>query len=230
MSLRSLASLTVVLVALFPTRAFAQHNALTPEEKAEGWTLLFDGKTFPEGLEGDAKIVDGVLVLGGTTSTKARLVELRGGSFELRFEYRTEGATLPMMTTRWRQFLGSGSVGGSLPRVSRGPDDWIEVVFTGRDQPDGRVDVDAKWRTVGEANWQQGLQGSNRGASDTSVWLETPAAGKVYLRNLRVLGDLSPPLWPWLLGGSVVVLLLALVGFVWWRRRARPAPQYQAPL
>ena len=33
-------------IVLFASVAVAQHNQLTPKEKAAGWTLLFDGKTF----------------------------------------------------------------------------------------------------------------------------------------------------------------------------------------
>src|SRR5207302_3860367 len=47
-------------------------NTLTPKEIAEGWILLFDGETtFGWKIEGEAKIKDGVLVIGGERAAKA---------------------------------------------------------------------------------------------------------------------------------------------------------------
>jgi hypothetical protein len=48
-------------------------NALTPAEVAEGWILLFDGATpFGWQVEGEARVEDGELVLGGSKATTAR--------------------------------------------------------------------------------------------------------------------------------------------------------------
>ena len=45
-------------------------NALTPKEIAEGWLLLYDGETtFGWNVEGDAKVKDGKLVIGGEKKT-----------------------------------------------------------------------------------------------------------------------------------------------------------------
>src|SRR5258708_39532626 len=66
-------------------------NALTPKEVAEGWLLLFDGTTtFGWNVDGDAKVQDGVLVLGGYDETRARLTTGLG-SCEFRMEYRIDG-------------------------------------------------------------------------------------------------------------------------------------------
>jgi len=47
-------------------------NTLTPKEIAEGWILLFDGETtFGWKVEGDAKVKDGELILGGEKETTA---------------------------------------------------------------------------------------------------------------------------------------------------------------
>jgi hypothetical protein len=62
------------LVCLVAVSAFAQPNTLTPQEKAAGWKLLFDGKTLEEWLDpakdtppGDAWVVE-----DGTIRTKAK--------------------------------------------------------------------------------------------------------------------------------------------------------------
>ena len=42
----------------------AKPNTLTPKEIAEGWILLFDGKTtFGWKVEGEAKVEDGLILL-----------------------------------------------------------------------------------------------------------------------------------------------------------------------
>jgi hypothetical protein len=46
---------------------------LSPAEVADGWVMLFDGKsTFGWAIDGEGKVEDGVLVLGGTKATTAR--------------------------------------------------------------------------------------------------------------------------------------------------------------
>jgi hypothetical protein len=58
----------LLLLGLLPASAAAQNqtNALTPKEIAEGWILLFDGETtFGWKTEGEVKVEDGFLVVGG---------------------------------------------------------------------------------------------------------------------------------------------------------------------
>ncbi|MBO0697810.1 MAG: DUF1080 domain-containing protein [Zavarzinella sp.] len=48
----------------------AKPNTLTSKEIADGWVLLFDGETtFGWKVEGDAKVADGTLILGGAKAT-----------------------------------------------------------------------------------------------------------------------------------------------------------------
>ena len=92
-------------------------NTLTEAEKAEGWTLLFDGKDLSswrnyqkEGVDGKWKVADGVFTLtekgGGDIITTAQY-----GAFELKLDYNiskggnsglmfhvTEGEKTPWMT------------------------------------------------------------------------------------------------------------------------------------
>jgi hypothetical protein len=63
--------LPVVFLAL--QGMMAQHNTLSPQEKANGWQLLFDGITLEgwrgfkaDGVPGDWSVVDGCIVVSGT--------------------------------------------------------------------------------------------------------------------------------------------------------------------
>jgi hypothetical protein len=54
-------------------------NTLTKEEIAQGWILLFDGETtFGWKIEGDAKVTEGNLMLGGNGQTTATCTTLFG--------------------------------------------------------------------------------------------------------------------------------------------------------
>lgn len=69
---------------------------------AAGWLRLFDGETaFGWSIDGEARVVGGVLVLGGTRTTTAVSPSLGGGEVQLR--YRIEGKEAPMMS------LGAGA-------------------------------------------------------------------------------------------------------------------------
>src|SRR5437867_1203848 len=76
-------------------------NRLTPKEIAEGWVLLFDGKTtFGWKIEGDATIKDGVLILGGERETTAQRTTACGRDWEVKFEFRTGDSGAQV---KWRQ-------------------------------------------------------------------------------------------------------------------------------
>jgi 3-keto-disaccharide hydrolase len=50
----------------------AKANALTPKEIADGWIMLFDGETtFGWKIDGEAKVKDGIMYLGGSQLTTA---------------------------------------------------------------------------------------------------------------------------------------------------------------
>lgn len=109
MNLKTLYKISIVLLFIGATStAKAQQNLLTPKEKKEGWTLLFDGKTskgwrsaksdsFPTGANGWI-IKDGMLTIqssGGAESQNAGDIITVGeyGAFELSFDFRlTRGA------------------------------------------------------------------------------------------------------------------------------------------
>ena len=73
---RPLCTLIVLVIAAASAPAAEKDevnpNRLTPKEIADGWILLFDGQTtFGWKIEGEAKVENGVLVLGGSKAAKA---------------------------------------------------------------------------------------------------------------------------------------------------------------
>jgi hypothetical protein len=69
----------------------AKPNSLTPKEVSEGWILLFDGEsTFGWEIDGDAKVENGELVLGGTKATTARPTS-KFGEFQFVIEHASGG-------------------------------------------------------------------------------------------------------------------------------------------
>lgn len=64
----------LALIVTLPPQAADEPgpNKLTPREIADGWLLLFDGETtFGWRIDGDARVEDGTLVLGGGRATTA---------------------------------------------------------------------------------------------------------------------------------------------------------------
>src|SRR5688572_6939362 len=85
--------LTVLAALAFAAPAFADDkdkpkpNALTPEEIAEGWVMLFDGETtFGWKFNGAAEVKDGALVIGKGQKTTAVLTSRFGSAFEYELE------------------------------------------------------------------------------------------------------------------------------------------------
>jgi hypothetical protein len=82
----------VALLALFlaaPCQgADTRPNTLTPKEIADGWILLFDGEsTFGWTIDGDTKVRNGVLVVGGMGAATPSLATRFGTDFQLQFDF-----------------------------------------------------------------------------------------------------------------------------------------------
>jgi hypothetical protein len=81
----------LLLAALAAAEAKTDPNSLTPKEIEEGWILLFDGKTsFGWQIDGEARVENGELVLGGTKATTAQPTANFGG-YELRIDHMSGG-------------------------------------------------------------------------------------------------------------------------------------------
>jgi hypothetical protein len=71
--------------------------ALTPKEIADGTILLFDGETtFGWKIDGDAKVEDGILKIGGKKAAKAT-TRMRQSSGEMQVEASWTGAKGPLL-------------------------------------------------------------------------------------------------------------------------------------
>ena len=87
----------VPALLILPALVFAAENQLTPAEKKEGWTLLFDGKTM-KGWRDPAKkvkpgngwkIEDGSLAtVKGPNIEEDLITEKSYGDFELKFDWK----------------------------------------------------------------------------------------------------------------------------------------------
>jgi hypothetical protein len=214
----------LVVAAISPARARAQDNALTQEELAQGWSLLFDGKTTAGWeIQGDAAVADGVLVLGGNKVTRARAMPLLGRKFELRLEYRTERPGMPI-NVRWDTggLLGSSSSSRSLDRQSKNAEEWIEIIYTGDVDPKtGIRSVNARFRALGEAAFvAQNVTGTNA-QGGTSVSFDVPPGTKLYLRNVKLTTDAERVPAVYFLAAGAGILLIVLLAFVLFRARRK---------
>ncbi len=100
---RPLCTLIVLVIAAASASAAEKDevkpNRLTPKEIADGWILLFDGRTtFGWKIDGEAKVENGVLVLGGSKAAKAETTaafDWMNAALEL--ETSWEGTTGPSL-------------------------------------------------------------------------------------------------------------------------------------
>jgi hypothetical protein len=202
----------------------AQPHALTPDETAQGWALVFDGSTTSGWtIDGDVTVENGVLVIGGAKATRARVETLLGRNYEMRFEYRAEGG-LPNVRVESSRLLGKGYVSTTLGRASR--NEWIEAVFEGRYDPvkDVRT-VTEKTRAPGEPIFDTRGVGGGTGDRVAKIGFEVPAGSKLFIRSAKVRTDAVDSLGVWLLltAGLGIVILLAAVAFLRSKRKA-PVP------
>src|SRR4051794_32906495 len=88
---------SLAVFVMLPALVFGGDNALTPAEKSEGWTLLFDGKTMKGWRDPAKKIQPGTAwkIENGTLTTAHKprieedlITEKDYGDFELKFDWR----------------------------------------------------------------------------------------------------------------------------------------------
>jgi hypothetical protein len=100
-----LLSVPLVLATLFavsPAPAFAEDNVLSPQEKAEGWTLLFDGQSVSQwrSVKSDSfptniwSVHDGILTVQGLGNAESSrggdiITRARYANFDLQVDFRT---------------------------------------------------------------------------------------------------------------------------------------------
>jgi hypothetical protein len=122
-------------VALSGLLAAPPTAALTPAEAADGWLMLFDGEsTFGWTIDGEAKVENGVLVLGGTKETKA-VSNARFGKSSVDVSYAIAGEGGPAVLSLGRLLGGLPGESGRL-QTSVAPDQAAPFAAT---VPAGRV-------------------------------------------------------------------------------------------
>jgi hypothetical protein len=214
----------IALAAVLLAAGLAVGPAVPAAEPAEGGTPLMEGDQ-PTGwvIEGDSQVVDGILVLGGTRPTRARVRTELGDNFELRVEYRVEGG--PMLRVEGNSIFSGWTSTTSLNQPSV-PSGWMEVIYTGRHDPESQTTiVKERHRGLGEADFGERDVSSASGVSGhVSLGFEVPAGSKLHIRNARLKSD--PPSRRWLLpfaGAGLLLFLAVLAGIGFWyvkRRRA----------
>jgi hypothetical protein len=228
-------ALLVLAVCAMPARAAGepQPGALTPEEAAAGWVQLFDGRDFSKLLiEGDAAVVDGVLVLGGATGATLRVNRDLGEDFELVLFYRVEGLGGLNFRAESHGMMSSASSGTSIPAppaLPGAPPAWRELrCRCQRNQAGDGYDIRLEGQAAGgnrDFSTGMGLTVTNPPA----VWFEVPAGGKLFLRGAKARPDPAAGRWwnsPWgfaaILGAALAALLVAVLLFARWMRRRAP--------
>jgi hypothetical protein len=153
-------------------------NSLTPKEVTDGWLLLFDGETtFGWQVEGEARVKDGVLVLGGDKETTVR-ANAGFDTFTARLSFRCElppGASEPPRLS-WRE----GDRGVTFP-LSKGPG-------TGWGQGTLRVRADDEECELrpemgGTASLKRDLPHRTE-AGPSHLTFHVPAGGRLELRGI----------------------------------------------
>jgi hypothetical protein len=231
---------TLLCLALLPAPALADEPpplALTPEEVAAGWVELFDGQDFSGLLiEGNAEIVDHILVVGGPKAALLRVRRELGDDFELRLFYRTEGWPGLIYHYDKHGLTGYSTGQGSVPEPPcppGGAPEWRELRC--RCQGGNRITLES-WRDGRPVPGDTLDLGRSGGAP--AVWFEVPAGTKLFLRGAQARPDPTAGAWwrtTWgfgaaFLAGFLAVVVAVLVFVRLMRRRlARPAGPPPAP-
>jgi hypothetical protein len=184
--------LTVLLLAAALPASAAEEkdgpNTLTPKEVAEGWLLLFDGETtFGWKIDGDARVEDGLLVLGGGKATTAIL---KFGYFEASWELRWDGPGEPRRVVtafRGAEKDGEAKTPFSHARV-RGKVLWTAERWRVRPDPDPQVTVSSTAEVTGSIPGGTALETTFGFRADRRVVvrLEVPEGTRLYLRNVKL--------------------------------------------
>ncbi len=98
---RTLALLFVLTAGAARAADAPKPNTLTPQEIADGWILLFDGETtFGWKAEGEVKVADGTIRVGGGPKEGSLTSTTNYGPGVVRFTYQVHGNQVAMM--RWQ--------------------------------------------------------------------------------------------------------------------------------
>ncbi len=172
--MRYLFCIPLLLLAAFSAWADepAKPNTLTPKEVEDGWLLLFDGKTtFGWKIDGEAKIADGTLILGGDRPTVARSTT-QFGNFEFRLE--SQGVAQLIVDT------GKGSSGLGLSQQK-------SMLILKTDNTAGQeLGVHTQFRVDKDGTRIDDAAFTADGSSPLTIRFEVPAGNKLALHNVKL--------------------------------------------
>jgi hypothetical protein len=221
-------------VGLFALLAAVPAGQLTPEEAATGWVVLFDGQDFSRLLvDGDTKVADGVLVIGGSGKATLRIRQDLGEDFELLLECRVDGPGTLMFQGESQGMMGSavGAQGLFSAGGQPGPQEWRELRCRCKRNGNGdSYDLRLERLTPeGKTDYSSGMGLTALGPPVVSF--EVPAGTRLLVRGAKVRPEpLAGRWWKTLWGFAailVAVLLVLVVGVLVVVRRMRrrePAP------
>jgi hypothetical protein len=171
--------LTAALAFSGPGGDQPKSNALTPKETADGWILLFDGATpFGWTIEGESKIENGEMLLGGQQKTVAKLTTLLG-SFDLRLEFRvTAGPGVGII----RLYQGSTWLDVDMQCDSKA---WHRFEDTIEVSPMGAINSQYKSIDLTTGAVKGSSTSLTGGSGAARLALVVPAGTKLALRNIK---------------------------------------------
>lgn len=160
----------------------APANTLTAKEIAQGWILLFDGETnFGWKIDGEAKVENGVLVLGGSKAANASL-GFALDHFELRLAFGTEGASPAELIVDTR-----APATGNMHTIVSGKA-WSSFEMTM--EPEAGVSpstISAHLEGKGGSDAKGHFKGSfTHGPGPVAVSFGVPAGSKLSLRGVKL--------------------------------------------
>ncbi|MBI4580364.1 MAG: DUF1080 domain-containing protein [Planctomycetes bacterium] len=154
----------------------AKPNALTPEQIAGGWILVFDGQTpFGWKIEGDGKVADGAMVLGGGKATTAQTTT-EFSSFVLSLQYSGENLKGAEVVLN-----GQGYELKSGPHTHT----WMQAQWTVESAADSHT-LAAVFGVAGGQFVDKMMPTKKEGPSRTTIGLRVPADAKVSFRDIKL--------------------------------------------
>ncbi len=222
---RPIATMLLALLASVPVRAA---GPVTPEEIAAGWVVLFDGQDFSGLLiEGDAAVVDGVLIVGGNGPATVRIRKELGEDFELQLDCRVGGPGTLLVQGESHGLSGSAM---GAQGIFASPE-WRELrCRCRRRQHDDSYDVHLeRLGPDGTSDYSTGMGLS--AFSPPAISFQVPAGTKLLVRSAKARPDPAAGRWWNTLGGYaatlaavLLTLTIAMLLVVRRLRRREPAP------
>ncbi len=238
--MRTLAAIFLLVMSAHAARAADAPADLLPADNADGWVRAFDGGDL-SGLviEGDAKVTDGVLVIGGAKPARLSLNRDLGDDFEIRIIYRTEPPGQLMFRANWSRMGGSSSMGTTVPEppaAQGAAPEWRELrCACHKGAPRRPYDIRLEsWRDGKVAASPGPIYGGSDGDAP-EVWFEVPAGTTLFVRGVAVHPDpTAGSFWrsPWAFGVILLVVLVVLAAGVLllvWRMSRRAAVAVAPP-